>query len=97
MRLILDIPEDEYKRYKQYYDPYRLKEPVMKEDDCSCCKGCGWVEVSHPNQCYSCGGTGKKTDRQLNITVSGSYSSLTEANKIAYDEINKKEDISYEC
>ena len=47
MRITLDIPEAEYKRYKQYYEPYIAQQ------------------------------------------ISGDYDSLTEANKKAYDELNK--------
>ena len=59
MRITLDIPEDIYKRYTQYYEPYQMKQPEPQPDDCPNCKGCGNVEVSHVNQCYMCGGKGK--------------------------------------
>lgn len=59
MKITLEIPEEEYKRYKQYYDPYIIKEtPNLRCDHKNyvhggdgiyrICFGCG--ELINENQ-----------------------------------------------
>ena len=33
MRITLEIPEAEYKRYKQYYEPYIVSEEIQKTEE----------------------------------------------------------------